>query len=210
MTLVTVFQQVSGMDVFWHFLYSSTENVDRTWCGGDDCYERDRTFEHHQDLGMWCQRQNVGRTERGRRRVRKVQIIYENRAPAGGCVLADALLWKKPITLRMLRQRCRPAAIDLPVQQRERENVHDPYRNTWSEKLIAANLSCPPHHRAKQTRQSNDRRGLRNCAEKESGDSFDAQPSHLCVGQAESSHRYQQGDHADIRNPNRKHSDAPG
>ncbi len=42
----------------------AAENVDRSRRDDDDCQERDRAFEHHEQLGAGCQRHGIGGAER--------------------------------------------------------------------------------------------------------------------------------------------------
>jgi hypothetical protein len=76
-----------------------------------------------------AERQRVGRAERGRVRERDVEVVEEERPPAGLDEHRLGLLGEEEVALGRGRGGAaeRPAAVELPVPEPEQEHVHDPH-----------------------------------------------------------------------------------
>jgi choline dehydrogenase-like flavoprotein len=99
--------------------------------------ERDCRLQDHRVLGPERQGHHVGRAERGRVREAEVEVVEEHRPPARRGELGAQLLREGEVDRDVLpRARERAAAVDQPVEHREREVVPEPDQAAGCEQLL--------------------------------------------------------------------------
>ena len=104
------------------------ERVDCSCHNEPEQGERDRRLQQHRVLRTAGERHDVGRAERRRVREAKMQVVEEHGPPARRCHFGAELLYERKVDRDPLREaRNRPAAIDQPVQEPEREVVAKPH-----------------------------------------------------------------------------------
>ena len=87
----------------------------------------------------------VGRTECSRVRERQVEVVEEERPPAGPCRLGLGLLWEDevPVGFGVASSRaCGPAGVEFPEPEREDEDVQAPHVDAGAQELARLRLGA--------------------------------------------------------------------